>query len=223
MKRFLFFCFALATVAASYAQAVRVDEIESVSSLRYGKDWVKASQNLITAESITLDKNRNFSFSHKVDLPGVNIDKIYSSLNYTLVMLFNNTMSSIKYTDKDQGVVIAECYMSNIAAGAGGVDKYNLDINPVLRFDIKEGQVAIEYTLQSYIVSRNDGAPMPRFDNMKPDMTQNWPISSTFPFMPKDPFKAKKINAKAFVMSYTYSQVLLEKIEKNLKDACYKE
>ena len=143
MKRFLFFCFALATVAASYAQAVRVDEIESVSSVRYGKDWVKAAQNLITAESITLDKNRNFSFSHKVDLPGVNVDKIYSSLNYTLVMLFNNTMSSIKYTDKDQGVVIAECYMSNIAAGAGGV----MPLNPYMNPSAESITTAIIYSL----------------------------------------------------------------------------
>lgn len=223
MKRFITLCLVLAAVTASFAQAVRLDEIESVSSVKYGKDWVKAAQNLITAESISLDKNRNFSFSHRIDLPGVTTEKIFSALNYTLVMLFNNTLSSIKFTDKDQGLLIAECYMSNIAAGSGGADKYNLDINPVIRFDIKEGFVNMAYTLQSYIVSRNDGTPMPRFDNMKADMSQNWPISSTFPFMPKDTFKAKKINAKAFVMSYTYSQVLTEKIEKNLKDACYNE
>jgi hypothetical protein len=54
--------------------------------------------------------------------------------------------------------------------------------------------------------------------NDEKDVNETWPLDQTYPFAAKDAFGAKRTSSKAIVMTYSYSQVILDKIEAAIKE-----
>lgn len=109
--------------------------------------------------------------------------------------------------------------MADIAGHTGGTNSYNVSIKPVIRVDIKEGKIRVTYSIDHYDVTvLARGGIMGAFAGSIPTkIEEKWVLDKCYPFAEKDEHHAKKTSSKALVMSYAYSNVLLDKIEEAAK------
>ena len=112
MKRnLLVACVLLMAVNAS-AQLMRTEELDAYAKEKYGEKWTEAAENL--ASTLSLDKNNSLTYTQVVESPGKTKEQLYVLLNYWFSASFNDANSVIQLNDKDQGVIIAQGYVSNL-------------------------------------------------------------------------------------------------------------
>lgn len=210
------------TVCAS-AQIMRAEELEKYAVSKYGDKWTEAAQNI--ASRIQLDKNNCLTFTQIIDCPNQTKEQLYVKINYWYVATFNDANSVIKLNDKDAGVIIGSGFVSDIAGHLGGMNAYNVSIRPIIKTDIKDNKIRITYTVQDYEVEkRNGGGILGAFtfssnNNTPPVITEEkWTLEKCFPFVEKDSHVAKRTSSKALVMTYAYSNVIMDKIEEAAKN-----
>lgn len=208
------------TVCAS-AQIMRAEELEKYAVSKYGDKWTEAAQNI--ASRIQLDKNNCLTFTQIVDCPNQTKEQLYVKMNYWYTATFNDAHSVIKLNDKDAGVIIGCGYVNDIAGHIGGMNAYRVSIRPIIKTDIKDNKIRITYTVQDYEVEKsNGGGVLGAFGNQNntpPVITEEkWTLEKCFPFLEKDGHGAKKTSSKALVMTYAYSNVIMDKIEETAKN-----
>ncbi|MCL6748862.1 hypothetical protein DEM91_09590 [Prevotella sp. TCVGH] len=215
-KILLMIAFVMATVCAN-AQIMRVDELEKYAKEKYGDKWTEAAVNI--SKGIELDKNKAMTFVQVIPCDGQTAEQLYVNLNYWFTATFNDANSVIKLNDKESGVIIASGYMADIAGHAGGTNSYNVSIKPVIRVDIKEGKIRVTYSIDHYdvIVLAGGGIIGALAGSIPTKVEEKWLLDQCYPFAEKDGHHAKKTSSKALVMSYAYSNVLLDKIEEAAK------
>ena len=198
------------------AQILRADELEKYAKEKYGEKWVDAATNL--SSQLSLDKNNAITYTQVIPAEGKTKEQLYVLLNYWFTATFNDANSVIKLNDKDLGTIIAQGYVENIAQHVGGGNSYKVNLTPVIKCDIKDNKVRINYTVPYYSVvvavgggrvAALAGAPPVRSD-------QNWTLDTCFPFAKKD--SHKKTSSKALVMAHAYSNVVMDKIEECIKN-----
>ena len=211
-KILLMIALVMATVCAN-AQIMRVDELEKYAKEKYGDKWTEAAVNI--SKGIELDKNKAMTFIQVIPCDGQTAEQLYVNLNYWFTATFNDANSVIKLNDKESGVIIASGYMADIAGHAGGTNSYNVSIKPVIRVDIKEGKIRVTYSIDHYdvIVLAGGGIIGALAGSIPTKVEEKWLLDQCYPFVEKDEHHAKKTSSKALVMSYAYSNVLLDKIE----------
>lgn len=199
------------------AQMMRVEELEEYAVERYGDKWTDAAQNIV--EDVSLDKNKSLTYTQIIDCGDQTKEQLYVKLNYWFASTFNSANSVIQYNDKDAGVIVGKGYMSQIAAHAGGMNTYVVNISPIIKVDIKDGKVRVTYTVQSYEIEKYAGGGiMGALSGAQSTLINEvWTLENTFPFQKKDAYKAKKSSSKAFVMTHAYSNVMMDKIEEAVK------
>lgn len=200
------FCFISITMNA---QILRAEELEKYAKEKYGEKWIDAAANLKLR--INLDKNRCLTFVQVINADGKSKEQLYVLLNYWITHTFTDANSVIQLNDKELGRIIAKGYVKSIAYHIGGSNSYDVSITPVIKCDIKDEKVRVTYTAPFYSVIKNEaGGWMTR--NTTPSIhKENWTLDSCYPFATKD--SHKKTSAKAFVMTYAYSNVIMDKIE----------
>lgn len=223
-KLLLMIAFVMATVCAN-AQIIRLDELEKYAIERYGGEWTLdgyvewtgAAEKI--SKNVELDKNKAMTFVQIIPCGGQTAKQLYINLNYWFTATFNDANSVIKLNDKENGVIIASGYMANIAEHVGGMNSYNVSIRPVIRVDIKDGKIRVTYSIDHYDVTMLEGGGIiaALFAVIPERIEQKWLLDQCFPFAKKDTHQAKITSSKAFVMSYAYSNVLLDKIEEAAK------
>lgn len=208
--------FVMATVCAN-AQIMRVDELEKYAKEKYGDKWTEAAANI--SKSIELDKNKAMTFVQVIPCDGQTAEQLYVNINYWFTATFNDANSVIQLDDKESGVIIASGYMADIAGHAGGSNSYNVSIKPVIRVDIKDGKIRVTYSIDHYdVIVLAGGGIIGALAGSRPTrLEQKWLLDQCYPFAEKDGHNAKKTSSKALVMSYAYSNVLLDKIEEAAK------
>lgn len=198
------------------AQMMKAEDLEDYAVGKYGDSWTEAAENL--RAHVELDKNHSLTYVQVVECPGKSKEDLYVALNYWFTASFNDAKSVISLNDKDTGVIMAKGYIGGIAGHTGGVNSYVVDIEPVIRVDIKDGKVRVLYTVQCYNVTKYAGGGI--LGSINGDsgkrMDQKWEIDNTFPFVKKDGYKAKKSSSKAFVMTHAYSNALIDMIEESI-------
>lgn len=225
MKK-LFISITLLVCAISVnAQLMRAEELEKYAENLYGSKWVDIAANLKTESTLTLDKNNSLTYVQIIEAPGRSATQLYTTLNYWFTSTFNDANSTIKLNDKEIGCIIAQGSVEGIATHSGGSNKYKVSIRPIIRVDIKDGKCRVTYSIQSYNVLKVvGGGIMGQINkglngvNETKDIYETWPIDQTYPFASKDAFGAKKTSSKSVVMTYCYSQVMLDKIEEAIKN-----
>lgn len=224
-KIFLAFILLVTVVVQVNAQIMRAEELEKYAEKLYGDKWTDVAANLVQEQTLTLDKNNSLTFIQVVEAPGRTAAQLYTTLNYWFTATFNDANSAIKLNDKETGCIIAQAYVENIATHSGGANKYDISIRPIIRVDIKEGRCRVTYNIQSYNVMKSIGGGIIgqinaglNGKNETTDVEQVWPLDQTYPFAEKDAFKAKRTSSKAIVMTYCYSQVVLDKVEEAIKN-----
>ena len=143
---------------------------------------------------------------------------------------------AITLNDKEAGCIIISSTLEAIADHTGTLNRYVVNITPVIRIDIKDGKARVTYTVQSYDVLRdisggvlgaildsNSGT----FDDQKRKKQnttnrdlydETWELTSCYPFTEKDKHVAKRTSAKALVMTHAYSNAVFDKVEEAVKN-----
>ena len=84
---------------------------------------------------------------------------------------------------------------------------------------IKEGKIRVTYSIDHYdvVVLAGGGIMGALAGSIPTRVEEKWVLDKCYPFIEKDDHHAKKTSSKALVMSYAYSNVLLDKIEEAAK------
>ena len=208
------------------AQLMRAEELEKYAENLYGNKWVDIAANLKNDATLTLDKKTSLTFIQVIEAPGRSVSQLYTTMNYWFTVTFNDAYSTIKLNDKELGCIIAQGSVEGVATHTGGSNKYNVSIRPIIRVDIKDGKCRVTYSLGAYNVLKSAGggilgqiaAGMNGTKVKTTEINETWPLDQTYPFAEKDAFGAKKTSSKSLIMSYSYSQIIMDKIEEAIKN-----
>lgn len=196
------------------AQLLRAEELENYAKEKYGELWNDAAANL--AKEIHLDKNNALTYTQVIEAPGKSKEQLYILLNYWYSNTFGSGKAVIQLNDKDAGVIIGKGYVEHIAAHAGGMNTYYVNLTPIIKTDIKEGKIRVTYTIPFYEVEKLVGGGFLGNPRAAAHVQENWAIEKCYPFAEKD--KHKKTSSKSFVMGHAYSNVIMDKIEEVVKN-----
>ncbi len=219
------------------AQVMKAADLEKYAKQKYGDKWLDAAANL--ASTLSLDKNQSLTYQQVIEAPGKTKQQLYVALNYWVTATFKDNQA-ITLNDKDAGCIIVSSTIDAIADHTGTLNRYIVNITPVIRLDIKDGKVRVTYTVQNYdILKAEAGGWLGALaDNSKQDLrSQNfigdgkrmkgdandrrlydeqWEIAKRYPFVEKD--AQKRTCAKALVMTHAYSNAIIDKVEETLKN-----
>ena len=211
------------------AQVMKTADLEKYAKQRYGEKWLDAAFTL--GRTIQLDKNESITFQEVINAPGKNKQQLYVTLNYWVTATFKDKQA-ITLNDNDAGCIIVSSTLSNIVQHTGTLNSYSVSITPVIRIDIKDERVRVTYTVQNYDILADvsggwlspitsDERTYGDSKRKKDDKTNSnlyddqWEIARHYPFVQSDP--QKRTCAKALVMTYAYSNAVLDKIEEAVK------
>ena len=211
------------------AQVMNAADLERYAKQRYGDKWLDAAMNL--SKGLTLDKNESLTYQQVIEAPGKTRQQLYVALNYWVTATFKDKQA-ITLNDKDAGCIIISSCIPNSAEHTGTLNKYSVNITPVIRLDIKDGKVRVTYTVQNYDVLadvsggwlslKDDDRTYGDSKRKKEDKTnanlydEQWEIAHHYPFVEKDP--QKRTCAKALVMTHAYSNAIMDKVEEAIKN-----
>ena len=240
MKK-LFWMFAavliLSGATVAQAQVMKTADLEKYAKEKYGDKWLDAAKNL--ASGLKLDKNESLTYQQVIEAPNKTRQQLYIALNYWATATFKDKQA-ITLNDKEAGCIIISSTLAGIADHTGTLNRYVINITPVIRLDIKEGRVRVTFTVQNYDVLKAEdagwlGGLADNSDNrqnkqnfhsdgkrMNDDKTdrrlfdEQWEIARHYPFVEKD--AQKRTCAKALVMTHAYSNAIIDKIEEALKN-----
>ena len=212
------------------AQVMKAADLEKYAKEKYGEKWLDAAANL--AKELTLDKNQSLTYQQVIEVPGKNKQQLYVALNYWATATFKDKQA-ITLNDKEAGCIIVSSIIKNIVEHTGTINKYSVNITPVIRLDIKDGKIRVTYTVQNYdVLADISGGWLSPTDNgnktagdskrKEDDKTnanlydEQWEIAKHYPFVEKDP--QKRTCAKALVMTHAYSNAIMDKVEEAVKN-----
>ena len=237
MKLWMFAVLISLCSASTQAQIIKTDDLEKDAKEKYGEKWLDAAANL--ADALKLDKNESLTYQEVIQAPGKTKQQLYVALNYWATATFKDNQA-ITLNDKETGTIILSTTLKAIADHTGTLNRYNVNITPIIRIDIKEGRVRVTFTVQNYDIlkAENAGWLGGIFDNTETDnknqtiysdgkrmaddktdrrlYDEQWEIAKHYPFIPKD--NKKRTCAKALVMTHAYSNVVLDKVEEAIKN-----
>ena len=219
------------------AQVMKAADLEKYAKQKYGDKWLDAAANL--SKGLTLDKNESLTYQQVIEASGKTKQQLYVALNYWVTATFKDK-HAITLNDKDAGCIIISSTIEAIADHTGTVNRYVVNITPVIKIDIKEGKVRVTYTVQNYdILKVEDGGWLGGLTDTDKDRNRNkdvyadgkrmnadktdrhlydeqWEIAKHYPFVEKD--SQKRTCAKALVMTHAYSNAIMDKIEEAVKN-----
>lgn len=237
MKLWMFAVLISLCSASAQAQIIKTDDLEKYAKEKYGEKWLDAAANL--ADALKLDKNESLTYQEVIQAPGKTKQQLYVALNYWATATFKDNQA-ITLNDKETGTIILSTTLKAIADHTGTLNRYIVNITPIIRIDIKEGRVRVTFTVQNYDIlkAENAGWLGGIFDNTETDnknqtiysdgkrmaddktdrrlYDEQWEIAKHYPFIPKD--NKKRTCAKALVMTHAYSNVVLDKVEEAIKN-----
>ena len=222
---------------STQAQVMKAADLEKYAKSKYGDKWLDAAKNL--SSELKLDKNESLTYQQVIEAPGKTRQQPYVALNYWVTATFKDKQA-ITLNDKDAGCIIISSTIDAIADHTGTLNRYVVNITPVIRIDIKDGRVRVTYTVQNYDVLKvEDGGWLGVIGNddkdqnrnkdvyadgkrMKNDKTdrrlydEQWEIAKHYPFVEKD--AQKRTCAKALIMTHAYSNAIIDKVEEAVKN-----
>lgn len=219
------------------AQIIKPQDLEKYAKQKYGDSWLTAAANL--SSTLNFDKNESLTYQQVIQAPGKTKSQLYVMLNYWVTATFKDKQA-VTLNDKDMGTIIISSILPAIADHTGTLNRYIVNITPVIKIDIKDERIRVTYTVQSYDVLKaedagwlggfldntksnnknqnvyGDGKRMADDKNDRRLYDEQWEIVKHYPFVEKD--SKKRTCAKALVMTHAYSNVVLDKIEEAVKN-----
>lgn len=237
-KRFLtiLICICGAMMGAQ-AQIMKASDLEKYAKERYGDKWLDAAANL--SKGLTFDKNESLTYQQVIEAPGKTKSQLYVMMNYWATATFKDKQA-ITLNDKETGCIIISSTLEAIADHTGTLNRYVVNITPIIRIDIKDSKVRVTYTVQNYdILKVEDGGWLGGLTDtdrnrnrnkdayadgkrMNADKTdrhlydEQWEIIKRYPFVEKD--AQKRTCSKALVMTHAYSNAIMDKVGEAVKN-----
>ena len=219
------------------AQVMKASDLEKYAKERYGDKWLDAAANL--SKGLTFDKNESLTYQQVIEAPGKTKNQLYVMMNYWATATFKDKQA-ITLNDKEAGCIIISSTLEAIADHTGTLNRYVVNITPIIRIDIKDNKVRVTYTVQNYdILKVEDGGWLGGFTDtdrnrnrskdayadgkrMNADKTdrhlydEQWEIIKRYPFVEKD--AQKRTCSKALVMTHAYSNAIMDKVGEAVKN-----
>lgn len=217
MKKFGILLFFLLLTSFSYGQYITVEELNKTieKELKSKSSDYKSMANTIMQE-LPLDKNGGFTYVIIVESPSKTKEQLYITLNAWFLRNFDG--KGIVVNDKEIGCIMAKERFHRISSNgafSSSNTNYEVDIEPSIRTDIKDGKVRITYNVPCYelcdITSKVWGRQA--FKNNK---SRSLSFSESYPYNPKG-FE-KKMMTKALVFTHYYSVLVVADIENAIKN-----
>ena len=205
-------CFAF--VICANAQILRAEELEHYTKEKDGKKWVKTAENL--SKTLSLDKNNALTYTQIIEAPNKTKEQLYILLNYWYCATFNSGKAVIQLNDKDAGVIIGKGFIEEIASHTGVMNQYKVNLEPVIKTDIKDGKIRITYTVPFYTVVKITGGGFMGDQTTAIRVDEKWSLDKCYPFVKNDSHKLT--SSKSLVMAHAYSNVVMDKIEEVVKN-----
>lgn len=227
-KKVLMICLCLFAVVGARAQMLDVEDLVKYTTKFLNlpedpsnKEWSKAAQKLKDDGTVAVDKNNALTWTEVIPAEGATKEQLYVILNYWYTMTFNNGKAAIQLNDKDAGTIIGQGFIANIVGHTGGMNKYQVNMMPVIKADIKDNKVRLTYTIQAFNVYKTKGAGvwgalskgLSGVATPNETVAENWMISKCYPFVPEKEDKHEYSSAKAICMTTAFSDYIMNKIK----------
>lgn len=217
MKKLSFFFFFLLFSNISFGQFITVEELNKAieKELKSKKSDYKSMANTIMQE-LPLDKNGGFTYVIVVEAPNKTKEQLYITLNAWFLRNFDGL--GIIINDKEMGCIMAKELFRKISSNgalSSSNTNYEVDIEPTIRTDIKDGKVRITYNVPYYEL-RDITSKVWGRQAFKKDKSRSYSFKESYPYNPKG-FE-KKMMTKALVFTHYYSSLVVTDIENAIKN-----
>jgi hypothetical protein len=211
----LFFFLLFSTMAMG--QYLTVEEVNKAleKEMKAKKLDYKSMANTIMQE-LPLDKNGGFTYVIVVEAPNKTKEQLYITLNAWFLSIFDG--EGIIMNDKEIGCIMAKERFNRISANgalSSSNKNYEVDIEPIIRTDIKDGKVRITYNVPCYelrdITNKVWGKQL-----FAKNKSKSLSFSESYPYNSKG-FE-KKMMTKALVFTHYYSTLVVMDIENAIKN-----
>lgn len=213
MKKLLLLALSMIMTTMSYAQYVTVDELSNAIEKKMKSESTDFDSSAkIIMEELPLDNNGGFTYVHIVEASNKSKEQLYIILNAWFLQTFNG--KGILINDKDLGCIMAKESFKKIASSAftASGKSYEVDIDPTIRTDIKDGKVRITFNVPDYELRDVTASKWGGNSAFKKDKSKNRKFSESYPYNPDG--KEKKLMSRALVFTHYYSTIVIADIEK---------
>lgn len=152
-KIFALIAVATAALFTANAQSIRNFNAEDYAKEQYGTKWTQTAMRV--ADEQELDQDGSLTYTKTIMAPGMSQQDLYYEVAEWFI---DNYQNSIQMADKEDGIIVARPYVSEMATAAFGWNEYKIDICPTVRVKVTDGQATITYTLKDYGVVEHTGA-----------------------------------------------------------------
>ncbi len=209
---FLFLLFS----TMSYGQFITVEELNKTieKDINSKSSDFNSMANAIMKE-LPLDKNGGITYVNIVETPEKTKEQLYVILNAWFLRNFDG--KGIQINDKEIGCIMAKERFRKISANGAFTSSntnYEVDIEPSIRTDIKEGKIRITCNVPCYEL-RDITSKVWGRQAFKRDKSRSLAFSDSYPYN-SNGFE-KKMMTKALVFTHYYIALVVADIEKAIK------
>lgn len=220
MKKLFFVMCIICLPSFTWAQIITESEVATFGE-KYGFTQMKGAFGsgkgaMVKADSLLNsgiwlpdDKNQ-LTVQKVIDLPNKSKEEIFTLLMSWFNASFNDGKSVVQHKDKENGVIIAKGIIPNVAAKEdwmlGSYNRFSLQL--LIKIDIRENKIRVTIATNAYLDDWYTSAS--KYSPARSGCRERI-ITECYPFVQKG--ITKKAEAETYVMSYLYSNMLLDKIE----------
>ena len=209
MKKILLCLFALTMSAVIEAQTISNEQLDKITKADGTVSWSKKAKKL--AKDVQLSDGT----LQLVDVVYHQLDKkeAYNRIRKLAIQEFGAT----SLIDETDGFSF-KCTISNLCSRSIVESVYTFNIQPILRFDFKEGRMRFVFTLRYYDVEETTSPYVANFGSFVvvggaiPSSATSWAIKDCAPFVHYGSHPTGAAS-KAFVYTLACRQIILDRVK----------
>lgn len=214
MRKQILYFFLMLFPTFSFAQYITVEELNKALDKGITSDLNSVANSIM--QELPLDEKGGFTYVKVVEAPNKTKDQLYIILNAWFLRKLDG--KGIQINDKEIGCIMAKELFRKMASNGSfpsSNTNYEVDIEPIIRADIKEGKVRITYNVPHYELRDVTSAVWGR-QVFKKDKSRSLSFSESYPYNPKG--KEKKMMTRALVFTHYLSGIMVNDIERTIKE-----
>lgn len=215
MKKYILLITFLAAASGIFARPYTESDFTAAETAPFdtnGDGKVKDIEAALAIKDLySIDTNGGITYTTVIDSIPKTKEQIYIAVNDWFARSFLNLLSSVRFSDREAGCVIARGHISDIGNVTTFSNDADISADIIIRVDIKEGRMRISTTLQRYVMFE-DNSWLGALTGLSGEKNCNfYTPSKCFPFTDYH----KKEGAKALFRCHLHCQRFIN----NLSDA----
>lgn len=157
MKRIILSIATLLFAMSINAQTFTADQLEKYAKDKYGSNWAKAAENL--KNEVALDNENRLNYQEIIECPEQSKEQLFAKALKWFEKTFKtqDTKGTIIEQDEENGLIVAKAHIEKVAVQSAGVNRYQVDLAPYIRVDLKEERARISAYAGNYEVKVSKG------------------------------------------------------------------